>query len=97
MGIEQDITEHKQAEALIAAKENLQNILNSIDDGVTLVTLDGKIIDTNESSLKQVGLTKEEFVGKNVYDMVAPEDKQRAIEGSVKVLETGKLLIRLEY
>lgn len=63
-----------------------------MDDGITLVGLDGKFIDTNRASLKQLGLTKEEVLGKNVYDVVAPEDRQRAIEGSFKVLETGKVV-----
>ncbi len=54
--------------------------------------LDGKVSDCNEASLKLLGLTREEFIGKNVYDFVAPEDRQRAIEGSFKVLKTGKAL-----
>ena len=63
-----------------------------MDDGVTLAGLDGKVSDCNEAALKQLGLTREEFIGKNVYDIVVPEDRQRAIEGSFKVLETGKTL-----
>lgn len=91
--ISRDITKHKQAQdALRASKENLQNILNAMDDGVTLAGVDGKVSDCNEAALKQLGLKREEFIGKNVYAVVVPEDKQRAIDGALRVLETGKTL-----
>ncbi len=93
VGIEQDITEKKKAEdALKVSKEKLQNILNAMDDGVSLVGLDGKVLDCNEASLKLLGLTREEFIGTNVYDVIVPEDRQLAIDGASKVLETGKVL-----
>jgi PAS domain S-box-containing protein len=73
-------------------KESLQEITNAIDDGVTLTGLDGKVLDCNESALKQLGLTRDEFIGKNVYDVVVPEDRQRAMQGALTVLETGRIL-----
>jgi len=73
-------------------KEQLQNIINAIEDGVTIVGLDGKILDCNQASYKLLGLSKEELIGKNVYDMVVPEDRQRAMDGALKVLKTGKVL-----
>ena len=83
---------NKSQEALSEAYEKLQNIINAIEDGVTLVGLDGKILDCNKASFGQLGLTKEELIGKNVYDIVVPEDRQRAMDGALKVLETGKVL-----
>jgi PAS domain S-box-containing protein len=91
--IGRDITERKKAEeALTDVKERLQNILNGVDDGISLVGLDGKVLDCNEASLKLLGLTYEEFIGTNVYDIIVPEDRQRAIEGASKVLEKGRTL-----
>ena len=78
------------------AKESLQDILNAMDDGVALVGLDGRVLDCNEATLKLLGLTREEFIGTNVYDIVVPEDRQRAIEGAFKVLETGKVLNQVD-
>ena len=78
--------------ASVDAKERLQSILNAVDDGIALVGLDGSVLDCNEASLKLLGLTREEFIGTNVYDSIVPEDKQRAIDGALKVLQTGRVL-----
>jgi PAS domain S-box-containing protein len=40
----------------------------------------------------QLGLTRDEFIGKNVYDVIVPEQRQRALQGALKVLETGRVL-----
>lgn len=88
-----DITERKNTEdALEQAKNRLQDILNGIDDGITLVGLDGKVLDCNRASLQLLGLKFEEFVGTNVYDVIVPEDRQRAITGASEVLKTGKVV-----
>jgi PAS domain S-box-containing protein len=88
-----DITERKQAEeALEQTKNRLQEIWNGIDDGITLVGLDGKVLDCNRASLQLLGLEYKEFVGTNVYDIVVPEDRQRATNGASEVLRTGKVV-----
>ena len=93
VAIFEDITDRKQAEeASKGTKERLNNILNAMDDGVTLAGLDGQVLDCNKASLKLLGLTKEEFIGKNVFDVVVPEDRPRALEGALKVLETGRIV-----
>jgi PAS domain S-box-containing protein len=92
-GIDRDITERKKAEEVLKyTKERLNNIFNATDEGITIAGSDGKVSDCNETSLKMLGLTREEFIGTNVYDIVVPEDRQRAMEGALKVLETGRNL-----
>jgi PAS domain S-box-containing protein len=85
----------KSARALkdsIDTKKLLQNILDCVDEGIALVGLDGRVLDCNKASLKLTGLTREEFIGTNIYYIVVPEDRPRVIEGALKVLETGKVL-----
>jgi PAS domain S-box-containing protein len=77
------------------SKANFQEIFDSMDDAISLVGLDSKFIDTNKASLKQLGLTRAELLGKNVFDVIVPQDRQRAIESSRKVLETGKAVIQV--
>ena len=87
------ITERKKTEeALENTKEKLESIISAIDDGVAMVGLDGKVVDCNKASEKLLGLTREEFIGTNVYDIVVPEDRQKALQGAFKVLETGRIV-----
>jgi PAS domain S-box-containing protein len=91
----QEITERKKAEeALRESEQRLKSILDSMDDGIVLIGLDGKVTDCNEAALKQLGFTRKEVVDKNITDFIFPEDKQSSIiEASYRVRETGKTLV----
>ena len=93
----QDITERKKAEiALEENKGRLQNILNAMNDGIVLIGLDGKVMDCNEAAPRQLGLTREEIMGKNITDFIVPEDKQNSkVECAAKAHETGKALTQV--
>jgi PAS domain S-box-containing protein len=93
VAIGRDITERKKTEEVLKeSKERLQGILNGVDDGISIVDLSGKVVDCNEASLKLLGLTREEFLGTNVYDIVVPEDRQQAIDGALQVLKKGRIV-----
>ena len=88
-----DFTERKKVqETLEQTKNRLQDILNGIVDGITLVGLDGKIVDCNQASMRLLNLTYDELIGTNVYDTIIDEDKQQAINGAYEVLKTGKVV-----
>jgi len=59
-------------------KENLSILLNSlfqnIPDGVAVLTVDGKVVDCNESFLQMFGYQKADVIGKLIDDLVAPEN-----------------------
>jgi PAS domain S-box-containing protein len=72
--------------------EGLQNILDNLDDGITLVDLGGKVLDCNRASLQLLNLTREELIGTNIYDVIVDEDRQKAVEGALRVLKTGRIV-----
>jgi len=78
-------------EALRESKEKLRNIFSTMSDGVTLVGLDGRILDCNDAVLRLHSVSKDEYVGRSVYDFIAPEDRQRAIQEASAVLEKGSI------
>ncbi|MCW4030626.1 MAG: PAS domain S-box protein [Candidatus Bathyarchaeota archaeon] len=83
---------------LLTTSEGLEKIFDSIDDGITLVSLDGIVLDCNQASLALLGLTRrEELIGKNVYDRITPEDKQQAINDASQVLKTGKIVSQVRF
>ena len=94
----EDITERKKAEtALEENKDRLQNIMDAIEDGIVLIGLDGKVMDCNRASLKQLGLTRQELLGNNVTNFIVPEKRQESItENRCKVQETGEALTQVK-
>ena len=81
-------------------KEKLETIVNSSPDAFTLCDLNGKIIECNEATLNLLGYSpRQELIGKNAFEMVAPKDQPKAAllmeslskNGSVKNLELAFL------
>jgi PAS domain S-box-containing protein len=78
-GIVQDITQRKQAEeALRESEERLRAMVETTPECVKLVAADGTLLQMNSAGLEMVGADCSEMVvGRNVYDVIAPEDRER--------------------
>ncbi|MGA8271480.1 MAG: PAS domain S-box protein [Candidatus Sulfotelmatobacter sp.] len=74
-----DITQQKQTEkALRESEERFRAIVETTPECVKLVSADGTLLHMNSPGLQMVGAgSAEEVVGKNVYDLIAPEDRDR--------------------
>lgn len=85
LGIGRDITERKNAAEKLKESENLfRNLFENSPDLVTLIDLDGKIIDVNRTASN---LPKEDVIGTNVPDYLTPEQKmefEKAIKKAVR-------------
>ena len=91
VGTVQDISEHKLAEsALKASEEKLRLMFKSVPEGITLSDLDGNILETNEAAVKMHGYdSKEELIGGRGFELIAEEDRSRAMENLRETLEKG--------
>ncbi len=78
-GIVQDITQRKQAEAAVhESEERFRTIVETTPECVKLVAADGMLLQMNSAGLEMVGADCAEMViGKNIYDVIAPEDRER--------------------
>jgi PAS domain S-box-containing protein len=80
-----DITERKKAE------EELIRVSNAVKmsaDSIVIGDLDAKIIDVNEVTMKMYGTdNKRDLIGKSSFDLIAPEDREKAVAGMKEVLE----------
>ncbi|MDY6964708.1 MAG: PAS domain S-box protein [Halobacteriota archaeon] len=101
--IAHDVTEYKKAEEEIkSGKKRLEDILESMTDGVSIVALRGKLSITyvNEAFSSMIGCAREVLIGANpLGDLVGKEDLSKAIEQLRKIRsgdedETIELMVR---
>ena len=90
-----DYIEHKQAEeALRQSEDRFRAIIETTPECVKLVAADGTLLQMNAVGLEMVGADCAEMVvGKNVYDVIAPEDRERFREFNERICrgERGSL------
>jgi len=81
------VIERKKAEEELV---RLSNAMKISADSIIISDLDAKIIDVNESTLKMYGTDdRRELIGKNSFDLIAPEDREKAFARTQEVLEKG--------
>lgn len=86
-GITIDITEYKSVEEELI---RLSNAVKMSTDGIVISDMNANIMDVNEALMKMYGTdNKEELVGKNSFDFVTPEDREKALADMREVLEKG--------
>ncbi len=88
------ITERKRAEKELF---RLSSAVKMSTDSIVISNLEAKIIDVNEATLKMYGTDdKRDLIGKNSFDLIAPEELEKALAGTKEVLEKGYVKSR-EY
>lgn len=77
--VARDISERKRIErALRESEERFRAIVETTPECVKLVSADGTLLHMNSPGLQMVGAhSAEEVVGKNLYELIAPDDRDR--------------------
>jgi PAS domain S-box-containing protein len=82
-----DITERKRIEeALQESEERLTALLNASDQPIMLLDINGKVLAGNVAVLKRLGLSLDEFIGKNAYQFLPQElafKRKQMMEGVI--------------
>jgi len=88
-----DITKHKQAEeALRENREQLRKMFESVTDGISVIDLNGIITEVNQRAVEIHGFnSKNELVGKNAFELVAPRDHEKITANMRKAIKEGKI------
>jgi PAS domain S-box-containing protein len=90
-----DITQQKRVEkALRESEERFRAIVETTPECVKLISPEGTLLHMNRPGLEMVGAgSADEVVGKSVYDLIAPEDRDRfkAFNESICQGEQGSL------
>jgi len=88
-----DITERKRMEEVLREQEKkLQTMFDSANDAITLIDLNGNIVEANDNALQILGLdSRDELLGKSNIQFVAPKDRETAIRDIQHVLQQGSV------
>lgn len=74
-----DITERKQAdEALRLSNEIFQKLTSSANDGIIQIDHQGRVAFWNRGASDIFGYSKDEVIGNNLHELLAPEDSLRS-------------------
>lgn len=81
VAVGRDITEHRQTERDLEEKSvYLHSIIEAEPECVKIVSASGVLLDMNRAGLTMVGASaRDDVIGESVYDLMAPEDRERFI------------------
>ena len=87
------ITEYERVEEeLRESQEKLHLMLESVTDGITVTDLNSVITDVNQRIVEIHGFgSRDEVLGKNVFEFIATRDHKRAVANMRKTLEDGSV------
>ncbi len=90
--------ERKQVEAMLRASEvRYRTLVETSPDGITLADLEGKLLLSNPQAARLHQYEKPEaMLGINVFKLIAPAERQKAVLNTQKTINEGKI-INAEY
>jgi two-component system, cell cycle sensor histidine kinase and response regulator CckA len=92
VGTVQDLTERKQAEEALA---QLALIVESSDDAISSVALDGKIVSWNKGAQRIYGYSESEALGQSI-GIISPPDRPQEIPQLLERLRRGERIPAFE-
>lgn len=87
-GIIHDITEQKNLEEIqLQSEQRYEDLVENLPLGI-LILVDNKVHSINECGVKMLGAEKtEDLIGKNYFDFVHPDKKQKSMERADSILK----------
>jgi PAS domain S-box-containing protein len=74
------------------SEEKLKSIFAASPDAITATDLNGSIIECNEQTVKIHGYSsREELIGKSVFQLIAKKHQSKAFENMKQTFETGQI------
>ena len=89
-----EITQRKQAEdELYKSEEKFRNLVETSPDAITVTDMNGRITMANPQSTVMLGYENpQEIIGKNAFELIAPDEQEKAQKNMRLTLATGMIL-----
>lgn len=89
LAIFRDITEHINIERQLKRTRELYKLITeNTTDMIKVYTIEGKVIYASPSHEKGIGYTPDQLLGKNVYDLIVPEEIDHFAKVCQRLIET---------
>jgi PAS domain S-box-containing protein len=87
-GFLQDITQRKTVEdALQQSEKRFRALIENGLDDISLIAMDGTLLWESPSTIRNLGYEPNEYVGRNIFEIMHPEDLERTRSTYVKLLQ----------
>ncbi len=88
IGMVEDITKEREVtQKILQSEQNLLSLFDSVDEYVWIIGLDGKIIDVNDTVVRNLGYAKEELIGQPAVIVHPAERRDEAQEILLRMLD----------
>jgi PAS domain S-box-containing protein len=87
----QDITRRKQAEEALRRSEALAHaITENVEDLIAIIDFGRKYVYASPSHLTALGYSPEELVGRDIFDVIHPDDQKKVQRATTGVMGSGQ-------
>ncbi len=95
VGTSRDITEYKRAERELRESETrFRSTFENAPIGMTIVSADGRILQTNRAHCEFLGYSEQELAGMDILDFTYPEDREETTRVIRQMWEGGPRIER---
>ena len=95
VGVARDVTEQVRAEqSLRESEERYRIFVETSPNAVLTADFHGEILFANTSSVNMTGVPREELIGRNIDDFLAPEEVESVDEDFKAALESGRSIVK---
>jgi PAS domain S-box-containing protein len=89
-----DITEKiKQDELIQQSEQRFKSLVQEGSDMISIIDADGKYIYTSPTTTLILGITPEEFKGRNVFDFIHPDDADTCLASLKKIYTEDRVIV----
>jgi PAS domain S-box-containing protein len=93
----QSVAQRRKAEEeLIKSEQRFKDLFDNSPDAIFVEDLKGKVLDVNPAACRLHGSTREELVGKDIYELI-PQERRKQAEAEFPALVNGEYDILQSY